>query len=257
MAMREIQLQYKKWFRTKTLRYPIPTEYCEMSPNQFLATVRLSKGWINEEEFYLQFFNLSKDILSKLDSFQVYKLTTMLEFLRNARSPHKEFYVSSLPGCLLAPAPLLSSMCFQQFMTVDTFFSYYIATDKAIYLDRFIAALYLKKHEAYLPKPGEFGLNLDTRILEVSKIPFDLKYSILINWVLIKTWLSISYPHLFPNAPGEENTQGDKIKSKPVDWLPLFDQLVGDNLSQIDEYKAIHCMDAFRIINRKIKEAQK
>lgn len=255
--MREIKLQYKRWFRTRTLRYTIPADYSEMTPVQFLATIRLSKGWIDEQEFYLQFFNIPKKVLLRLGSYQVYKLTTMLEFLRDVRAPHKSFYVSSLPGKLLAPDPYLNSMCFQQFMTVDTFFSYYIATDKSIYLDRFIAALYLKKKEAYLPKPGEFGLNLDTRVNEVSKIPFDLKYSILINWVLIKTWLSISYKHLFPNVPGEENDKGDRIKSKPVDWLPLFDQLVGDNLAQMDEYKAMHCMDAFRVINRKIKEARK
>ena len=255
--MKVLEIQYKQLFRTKTLRYDIPTKYNEMSPTQFLAAIRLSKGWINEESFYLQFFNLSKRILSKLDSYQIYKLTSMLEFLNEVRAPHKEFYVRSLPDHLMAPTPCLASMCFQQFMTVDTYFSYYIATDKAIYLDRFIAALYMKENESYLPKSGEVALDMEARIPEVAKIPFDLKYSILINWVLIKTWLSILYPSLFPNAPGEENKEGNRIKTKPVDWLPLFDQLVGDNLAFIDDYKAIHCMDAFRIINRKIKEAQK
>ena len=95
------------------------------------------------------------------------------------------------------------------------------------------------------------------RVHEVSAIPFDLKYAILINWVLVKSWLSQTYRHLFPTAQAEANKEGDKIKVKPVDWLTLFDQFVGDNIADTDAYKALACLDAFRIINRKIKEAKR
>ncbi|MGL4852899.1 MAG: hypothetical protein ACRC3Z_09705 [Phocaeicola sp.] len=256
--MRQILLQYKRWWCTTVLQYKIPASYSEMTPVQFLVTVRLSKGWIDEENFFMQFFSLSKKVLKRLDAYQLYKLSDLLEFLQDDRAPMKEFYVDVLPGQLLAPSPNLGSMCLQQFMTVDTYFSYYIATEKVDYLDHFIATLYMKQHEAFIPQDKEVLLDIETRLPEVAKIPMDLKYSILINWVLIKTWLSISYKHLFPHSSSEEvNSKGDKIKSKPVDWLPLFDQLVGDSLDRIDAYKAMHCMDAFRIINRKIKEAKK
>ena len=255
--MKEVTLSYKRFFRRNMKRYSIPESYNEMSPCQFLAAIRLAKQWINEEAFYMQFFGLTKRELSMLEPYHIYKLSNLLAFIGDMKVAHKEFFVKELPGNLLAPGTSLRGMCFQQFITVDTFFSYYLATEKSIFLDRFVAALYMMPNEAYLPKPGQVGLNLDKRVLEVSAIPFDLKYAILINWVLVKSWLSQTYRHLFPTAQAEANKEGDKIKVKPVDWLTLFDQFVGDNIADTDAYKALACLDAFRIINRKIKEAKR
>ena len=256
--MKTITVEYRHYGKTKTASFLVPENYTEMSPSQFLATIRLSKEWINEEMFFSQFFGFTRKELSRFNAYQLYKLSGMLDFLRKVRTSHREFYIKELPGELLAPEDALRSMCFQQFITADTFFSYYIVHEKSIFLDRFIATLYLKKNESFIAGTGEVEMDFEKRLEEVQQLPFDLKYAILINWVLIKSWLSKSYSYLFPEpTETQENNQGDKIKVKPADWLTLFDQFVGDNIADIPAYKALPCMDAFRIINRKIKDAKK
>lgn len=254
--MREVIFKYKKlWMRS--IKRTLPTNYAEMTPAQFLATVRLTKGWIDERQFFLQFYGLKNSQLARLDAFQIYMLTDSLGFLKNLRSSCRTFFFKSLPGKLLAPADDLRNVSFQQFMTVDTFFSWYLSTEKEKYLNQFIAALYLKKGESYHPFKNEKPLDLAANNLLAQKIPDDLKYAVMLNWVLIKTWLSDTYKYLFPQGEPAANTKGDKIKSKPVEWLAIFDAFVGDNIPQMDAYKALPCMDAFRLLNRRIKEAQK
>lgn len=254
--MRTIELKYRRLIGWKVITITVPSNYAEMSPLQFLASIRLSKGWIDEMTFFAQFFGIPEKLLTRIDAFSLYKMTETLDCMRTDQSSYFGFYQASLSGDLLAPEDKLKGMCFQQFMTVDTFFSWYVTTEKEEYLDRFVAALYLQKDETYIQGQGRL-LVLDSRVMEINDLPFDLKYSILINWVLIKSWLSHSYVHLFPAGETSENSKGDKVKGKPVDWLSVFDSFVGDNVANIDAYKALPCMDAFRILNRRIKEAKK
>lgn len=257
--MREVEFKYKKWGTMRSIKRTLPTNYAEMTPAQFLATVRLSKGWIDEREFFLQFFGLTDKLLARMDAFQLYSLTETLGFLKQIKAACTSFYCPVLPGELMAPSDKLQYMCFQQFMTVDTYFSWYLVTEKEQYLDAFIAALYLKIGESYFKDKSEgiAAIDLDSRIPEVHQIPMDLKYSILVNWVLIKSWLSSAYPFLFPEGEASSNSKGDKVKGKPVDWLGLFDAWVGDNVASMEAYRRLSCMDAIRMLNRKIKEANK
>ena len=66
-------------------------------------------------------------------------------------------------------------------MTVDTYFSWFLVTEKELYLDSFIAALYLKQGESYFKEEGMTVLDMSARIPEVHQIPMDLKYSIIVN----------------------------------------------------------------------------
>lgn len=255
--MREVEFKYKKWGTMRSIKRTLPTNYAEMTPAQFLATVRLSKGWIDEREFFLQFFGLTDKLLARMDAFQLYSLTETLGFLKQIKAACHNFYCEELSGKLLAPAEKLSGMSFQQFMTVDTYFSWFLVTEKEQYLDAFIAALYLKRNESYFKEEGLTVLDMTTRIPEVHSIHMDLKYSILVNWVLIKSWLSSAYPFLFPEGEASPNSKGDKVKGKSVDWLGLFDAWVGDNVASMEAYRRLSCMDAIRMLNRKIKEANK
>lgn len=254
--MKTIELKYKRLMGWKVIKATVPSSYAEMTPAQFLATIRLSKGWIDEMSFFVQFFGIPEKLVTRIDAFSLYKMTETLDCLKTDNSAYFGFYQQSLPGMLLAPENKLRGMCFQQFMTVDTFFSWYVTTEREEYLDRFVGTLYLKEDETYIPGEGTL-LVLDARIPQIAELPFDLKYSILINWVLIKSWLSNSYVHLFPEGDVSDNSKGDKVKGKSVDWLALFDSFVGDNIADIDAYKALPCMDAFRLLNRRIKEAKK
>lgn len=254
--MREIEIRYRRTTGRGTHRVAVPSTYAEMSAGQFLAVIRLSKGWIGETDFFRQFFGLSPRLLERTDTFLLYKMSETMDFLKEARAFHSGFYLKQLPGGLAAPADKLRGVSFQQFMSVDTFFSWYTVTGKTDYLNRFVAALYLREDESYFPTEDEKPLDLERRTVQATALPFDLKYAVMVNWLLLKAWLSRSYTHLFPEATDTRPQEG-KPKARPADWLAVFDSFVGDNVASIDAYKALPCMDAFRLLNRKIKEAKK
>lgn len=78
--MREVEFRYKRWFGSRSVKLSIPSAYAEMSPLQFLASIRLSKGWIDEMTFFIQFFGIKKKLLLRLDSYHLYKLAELMDF---------------------------------------------------------------------------------------------------------------------------------------------------------------------------------
>lgn len=254
--MKQIEFKYRRFGISRCKKVAVPENMAEMTPAQYLATVRLSKKWISEEEFFRQFFGLSTSLLAKLPLYYLYRLSALLGFLKEKNERVNSFFLSELPGSLMAPQPKLRGMTLQQFMTVDTFASWYMAFEKEDYLNSCIATLYLKRDESF-SKNGGKPLDIEQRIPTIKRLPFDLKYSILMNWMLLKEWLSSAYPSLFPEGKPSTNSRGDKIKNKPIDWLAVFDVFVGDNIANMDAYKELPALDAFRIMNRRIADAKK
>lgn len=249
--MRELRLKYK----SKEIRLKLPSAWHELTPSQFIVTAGLYAGGMGNDEFIRQFYGLSDKLVRCLEEYQKYKLIEMIEFIQDARIPHSEFFLSSLPGTeLLAPGPRLEGMCLQQFMMVDTFFSKYIETEKISFLDTMISYLYMTKEERFILHDKENDailIDVDRHQSIVRALDFNVKYAVFLNFILIKKWLSRAYIHLFPESEGEST----KIQS--VKWLDVFDSFVGDNIPYMDKYQAMSCTDAFRIMNRKIKEAKK
>ncbi len=255
--MRTITMEYQRRGRKVQRTTQVPENFAEMSPRQFLAFIRLSQNWITGEEFFIQYYDLTPKVLKRLNSLQLFELIQLLNCLDNGKAQNNRFYLQELPGGLKAPADKLSGVSLQQFMTVDTFFSWYLTKKNDAYLNSAVAALYLRDDESYFPTDNNKVLNLAQRTEEVAQLPKDLCYAIMVNWVLIKTWLSRTYVHLFPSVPAEPTPPPHAAKSRPTDWLAIFDAFVGDNIAHIDAYKQLPCMDAFRILNRKIKESKK
>ena len=163
---------------------------------------------------------------------------------------------------LLAPTDKLQSMTFQHFMTVDTFFSWYLYTGRDIYLRQFVAALYMQPHEDFQSHDIERTSKL---IFQGRPREKELCEAISCNWALIREWLSASYPFLFPafsvsggsaSAPFSPQASAEPMpkKQRPGSWLEIFDSLVGDDLTRILSYQTLPAIDVIRIINRKIKE---
>ena len=277
----------------------IPESYEEMTPSQFIAVVALSKQLITEEAFFCRFLGIKPSILAQLDPWHLYTITSQLDFLKKIKQGTSRFLIPSLPlfpkvspsvfsvgsllrklwfclrqlslsfsvsggsaFALLAPTDKLQSMTFQHFITVDTFFSWYLYTNRDIYLRQFVAALYMQPHEDFQ--------NHDIAL--TSKLIFqgrprekELCETIACNWALIREWLSASYPFLFPafsvsggsaSAPSSPQASAQPMpkKQRPGSWLEIFDSLVGDDLTRILSYQTLPAIDVIRIINRKIKE---
>lgn len=265
--------------RTSFLRFfhrsytaTIPECYEEMSPSQFIAVVALSKQLITEEAFFLRFLGIKPSILAQLDPWHLYTITAQLDFLKKIKQGTSRILIPSITvppasgwrlfsvsggsaSALIAPTDKLQSMTFQHFMTVDTFFSWYLYTGRDIYLRQFVAALYMQPHEDFQSHDIEHTSKL---IFQGKPKEKELCEAISCNWALIREWLSASYPFLFPSssAPSSPQASAEPMpqKQRPGSWLELFDSLVGDDFTRILSYQTLPAIDVIRIINRKIKE---
>lgn len=250
----------------------IPESYEEMSPSQFIAVVALSKQLITEEAFFCRFLGIKPSILARLDPWYLYTITSHLDFLKEIKQGISRILIPSITvpsvsgwrlfsvsggsaSVLVAPTDKLQSMTFQHFMTVDTFFSWYLYTNRDIYLRQFVAALYMQPHEDFQSHDIEHTSRL---IFQGRPREKELCEAISCNWALIREWLSASYPFLFPasSAPSSLQASAEPTpqKQRPGSWLELFDSLVGDDFTRILSYQTLPAIDVIRIINRKIKE---
>ena len=149
---------------------------------------------------------------------------------------------------------------------VDTAFNRYARDGKDSSLDAFVSMLYLKDNEyIVLPSGGKNGLFsrqkpliLQKRVMKVAKIDKHVKYAIFLNYVFIKRWLSKAFPFLFPLDDEREQKDGQKKPAAPsVNWLDIFDAFVGDDVAVMEKYQAMPVATAFRLLNKRIRDAQK
>lgn len=235
----------------------VPERMQEMTARQFLAVAGLTKGWLKEDAFFCQFFGLQPSVLSGIDAYQLYVLTQQLEFLRKAE-PMEAFVIGTLTALqdgrkvtLTAPGRKLGGMTFQQFMSVDQFYNWYVYTEKEDFLLSMLASLYLCEGEVFEE------LVLSERIEDIRSVKenrVEILDAVAMQWPLIRLWLARSYSFLFPGGSGEPGQQ--QKKEKPQSWLAVFDALVGDDLTRIESYRRLPALDVLRIVNRRIKDQQ-
>ena len=261
--MKTIRFEYKEHGSVKFITSQIPESLSEATGQQFTALLALSQGRIAEEPFFLTFFGIPEKLLPRLDLWQMYVLTEELRGIWKVdKIDHfpipeilipwdKEKRTKSLH--LMAPAAQLKGMTFQQFMTVDQFYQWYVFTGKAQYLLAMVAALYLEEGKAF----KETDLSAVVARLEKSDHRWMCE-GLAFNWSMIRAWLSDAYSSLFPAAEPQEGQKAARpVKQRPGSWLNIFDTLVGDDLTRIESYKELPCMDVIRILNKRIKEQQK
>ncbi len=262
--MKQMEIRYRQWGFKRMHVVHVPETWHEMSPKQFLAAVRFYQKTIDEGAFFQQFFSLSKFLLNRLGRYPIYKMAEQIEFVRDCRQPHNAFFLERLPGTdLFAPLPKLNRMSLQQYMTIDTYFNRYVLSENDKFLERMIAATYLPENVVFnLPEsqvPSLFKkmpvlLNMDKSLPIVEHLEKEIKLAVFMNLMLIKNWLGGLFPYLFPSV---EDTPKRPLKTKTVDWLEIFDSFVGDDVAEMKKYQAMEVMNAFRVMNRRIKNSMK
>ncbi|MBR1791671.1 MAG: hypothetical protein IJ754_07970 [Bacteroidaceae bacterium] len=260
--MKTIRFEFREHGSVKYHTAHIPETLSEATGQQFTALLALSQGRIAEEQFFLNFFCIPEKMLPLLDLWQLYVLTDQLrDIWRVDKIDHfpipeilipwnKEKRTKSLR--LTAPAAQLKGMTFQQFMTVDQFYQWYVYTGKAQYVLSMVAALYLEEGKTF----AELDIQHVTARLENYPDRWVLE-GLAFNWGMIRTWLSGAYPHLFPAAAPDSSGEARNRtgqKPRPGSWLNIFDTLVGDDLTRIETYKELPCMDVIRILDKRIKQ---
>ncbi|MGV8828253.1 MAG: hypothetical protein ACWA6U_08015 [Breznakibacter sp.] len=246
--MKNITIVYPVWFglRHKKLNATHPDQWEELTAEQLVALVQLMNGTVDEESLMSLMLGLPKRVVRRLDPFQRYKLGELLDFL-SSRAPINRFILKFANG-LEAPADGLDDVGFGEFIHIDTFYMDYLESQKPEHRLKLVSCLYVMHKDGKRP---DFTGRIDTlRSRHISDIEQE---AIVLNYGLIRTWLSKAYPEVFPEPKeGSENK-----RAKLNGWLEVFDSLVGDDIVNAERYALKPCMEILRYMNRKIKENRK
>ena len=264
--MISVELSYKNCLGfTRTIKNNCPVRWSEMNEKQFLFIARESQGALHsDDQFFSEMFGIPLNVAKKLDSYYRFVLEGKAKYLREKRGVASHFFIPKL-GRLHSPEEMLAGMSLQQFMTADTYFQQaYDDFGLAItpHLDMMISALYLSKKQAFSVGENDkkhklWDLMENMRIVAREKA--DVKWAIFLNWSLILNWLSRAYPLLFP-APDEDDLKElkkGKAKKPKTSWLDVYDNFVGDDIAHSQAYQTMEATDAFRIMERRIRESNK
>ncbi len=236
----------------------VPESWLEVSERQFLAIVGITYDDLSDVQFYVQFFGLDEKVVREMDMYTFYVLNSLLSFTRITNGM-SSFIIHSMKlkdskGRVLrvdAPRPKLSGMTFQQFMMVDTFFTWYMQTQNKDYLISMCACCYLNEEDDF------FTMDMDERVKLWKECNPTALNAVLVQWTFIKAWLSGAYSSLFPKGNVEEvSKKKEKVKISNA-WIEIFDMLVADDMTRINTYKRLECMDVIRIVNGKMEYQNK
>jgi len=250
--MRELKFKAKG----KEHAYQVPVHYSEMNEHQFRAAILKMMNFAERGTFWESFAGIPPHFSGSLPAWVLFEMDKILEFIPKLDESLDYFIIPRLPmvgtlrrSSFYAPAKMLAGMSLQQFMAADNFFGFYTVTQRETFIDRLVASLYLMPHETFVIEDKKDRLvPLEKREAYIHKhVPVEVRFGVFVNWIFIKNWLTSLYPHLFQRGENDG-------KPKASDWLPLFDSFVGDNIPFIKEYQRMPCMDAFRIIDGKIKQ---
>lgn len=232
----------------KEYKGSVPADWNEMDEKRFNLLVWLADGGISAEDFFSSYFGLPKKVLAKLDMFTVYTLGSLLLSI-NEKVMMNKFIIPTVKlgkNVFVSPTEGLTGMTFQQFISIDTYYTWYIQLKQKEYLVGMAVCMYLKEGE------GIQDFDAEERNAIWQQAQDIVLNCLLTNWTFVKCWLAKCYPYLFAGG-GSDTTPGKKVKPSNA-WSEIMDSLVEDDLTRIESYKKLECMDVIRILNRRIKE---
>jgi hypothetical protein len=256
--MENITLEYQpiRFLKyTRKIEGNFPSGFVELQPKQLIAIAALINGKISETEFLNILTGIPKFRIKKLEQFYRYKLMVLFEPFLNIQ-PYDRFIIPGIKisgGNLVSPKPRLHGMTFAQFIFVESYFENYQADKKPLDLYKFVASLYFTEfctfNEDEIRHGDLFSAKVKPEILE----------AIVINYILVKEWLSLAYPMVFESTREDENNEPstNKIANNPnrnSGWLKVFENIVGDDLVNHDRYSMLPLHNVLRWMTNKIKE---
>lgn len=239
--MNEIELRINGKSRGRN----IPESVADLSAEQFITLVKYQHGLITESELLAGLLLLREKDVKDIGYFHRYKLIELLVPVSSLSQPVDRFVINRIPGTdLMCPGVRLKGVSFMQFMFADTQYGHYLNDKREAQLLQFVSSLYLVDGECF------DSIDMTERTAYISAyLDTITAQAVLLNYMMIKKWLSASYSYMFSSGEGE----GDGGLRRQG-WLEIFDAFVGENIPDTPYYQGMPCMDAFRIINKRMKE---
>lgn len=256
--MVSIQLEYQPF---RFLKYQrkingcFPSAFSELNSKQLITIARLISQTISDTDFLQVMTGIKKSGINKLDDYQRLELMRLFEPFTSI-TPYNQFIIPSIKigtKVLVSPKPVLKGMTFGQFVFAESYFVNYQTDKKPLDLYKFVASLYLPEFHKF--NEDEIGASE----LYLGKVKNEILEAVVINYVLIKEWLSHVYPLIFTREEElDENYEPKKQSLKNPNansaWLKIFESIVGDDLVNHERYAVLPLHNVLRWMTDKIKQ---
>ena len=251
--MKHVKITYKK----KVYERDIATEWRELDGEGMKLAAQLWCGGLRSDRLIAEYYNIPLNVVHALGDYLTYCLLELTQWMQCLDDAVDDFKIEVLPDTIyFAPGARLSGCTLEQFMIADTHFQRYAISQDADHLTLFIAALYHAKRQR--------DDDMAAKVKTVEGLDETVKQTVFLNFILVRRWLSRSYPFLFPPQQEADDDDGEKLRNKPkkwkkprtTDWLSIFDAFMGDDVAFIERYKRMSALDAFRLMNRRIKQSR-
>lgn len=260
--MKHITIEYPPIPRlkfTRTIKGSFPQTIEELTAKQLIAVACLVKGVITNIDFLKVMTGIKKRTLKKLDDYQLFNLMELFVLFNNPVPFHK-FIINEITNgdiTLYAPKQKLKAVTFAQFIFADTYFSDYKKKTQEPDLHKFVASFYLPANKKFSEEIMEASLPM------VKKVNPQILEAIVLNYYLLREWLSEVYPLVFVKA--EEETENEtatnnpkpKTSSSANGWIKIFDSFVSDDIVNSDKYADLPFNNVLRHLSKRIKENMK
>ncbi|MCD4681126.1 MAG: hypothetical protein K8S00_12145 [Bacteroidales bacterium] len=262
--MTTVQLKYRPFKivpHLKQREVDFPDTLSGLSYAQFVLLANLESE-TNENSFLSRFLGVPKRIVRQLSDNQKLYLFELFEVYNNSRFIDKviidKFYFQNV--MYLGPADKLSNVSFGEFCFADTHFLDYINNDNQDALNKLIAVLYRPEKKVDVTAEdfnGDWRIRFNTHHTQKRADSFaamypPLKKAIVFNYIKLRSWLEPIYPYVFPKS-GEDS----KKKVKHHSWLPVLENLVGNDIINLDRYTEVLLHTALRNLDTRLRDYYK
>lgn len=245
--MKKIEVSYKKagLFNRHHTGY-IPESWDEITDVQLIAIAELYLHERTQLQAVVVLMDLPLRVVKKFSQVELYHILQELAFITDYR-PRNCFIISNIRG-LMAPRHKLDGITFAQFIFIENYFEQNLGQVSEESLNLFVAHLYLRQNEAF--DHSICTARASQRI--ITTIPLQTRIAVLINYRLIRQWLSNVYPVIFSNT--DTKTVVTSRKNPSNQWIKVYESIVGEDLIHHDEYGKQQLHVVLKYITRKIKE---
>ncbi len=245
-----IAIEYPVLFFKRTVTGKAPSSWAELTRRQFVAISRILNGTEPDFRFLSQLTGISKKLMKKLSSYELFQLSEAIDFIGQAGNSHSAFIINRIPGTdFVSPKPKLGDITFGQFIFTESYYNDWLETKEVDALNNFIASLFLTQDEKFNSE------TIACNAIKIKLVDLDIRQSIAFNYGLILTWLQKCYPLIFQDkAETSHAMPSPNEQTKQSQWLKIFESLVGDDLINRDRYAELSVHAVLRYLTNKYKE---
>ena len=253
-----VELKKKRWYGIeKTYKGSVPEKWSELNHKQFVAIASI----IRTQQFNFKplqaITGINKSLLEQLDNVELYHLIEQLNWINEA-APMNRFIIKSV-GKYVTPADMYENVSWGRFIYIDTYLCDYIENQKNETLNLLCSHLFFSKKNK--TEPFNHNLSCERAISRlITSIDINERYALMINSLMLREWLAIKFPLIFPKPkPGQEKTADDEKRAGKTQnpWIKMHNAIVGDNIADYERYAELPCLVVLRYITQKIKENAK